>query len=129
MTLKIIGTSHIAKESIQAVEKAFEEQVDIVALELDDERLKSLVNREHDHKKTTLRFRDVRTLGVKVYLLARLISWAESHLGSKVGNAPGTEMLKAYKLAKTKKIPIALVDQDVRITLQRLTKLKISDIV
>ena len=25
MTLKIIGTSHIAKESIQAVEKAFEE--------------------------------------------------------------------------------------------------------
>ena len=123
MTLKIIGTSHIAKQSVQEVENAFEEHIDILALELDDERLKTLLEKEHSKNKTTLRFRDVRTLGVKVYILARLISWAESHLGSKVGTAPGTEMLKAYKIAKIKKIPITLVDQDVRITLQRLTKL------
>ena len=117
--LKIIGTSHIAKQSLQDVQKAVEEgSPDIIALELDKERLQALFSKER-HKP---RLRDIRHIGVKGYLFLILGEYMERKMGDYVGVKPGSEMKLAAKLAKEKQLGIALIDRHIRITLKRLSK-------
>ncbi len=116
--LTIIGTSHIAKQSLEDVEKAIEEKKpDIIALELDRNRLYSLFN-----KPGKMRFHDIRKIGVKGFIFSVIGAWAEKKLGSMVGVAPGSEMKRAVVLAREKGIKIALIDQNIEITLKRFSK-------
>lgn len=118
-TLTIIGTSHIARQSLKEVEKTMKTQEpEIVALELDRKRFFALV---HESKRK-LRLRDIRRIGVKGYLFNLVGAWIEKKLGQLVGVKPGSEMLMAARLAKKYKAKIALVDQDIEITLARLSK-------
>ena len=117
--LTIMGTSHIAKQSLEEVERAIEEgKPDIIALELDRKRLYSLLKRNKDK----IRIYDIKRVGVKGFMFALIGAWAEKKLGKLVGVAPGSEMKKAVMLAKKNKIKIALIDQDIEITLKRLSK-------
>lgn len=117
--LAIIGTSHIAKQSLDDVEKAIlEGKPDIVALELDKKRLYSLFQ----DKKRGIRIYDIRRIGIKGFIFALIGAWAEKKLGKLVGVSPGSEMKKAVKLAKKHKIKIALIDQDIEITLKRFSE-------
>ena len=43
-------------------------------------------------------------------------------MGKLVGVTPGSEMLAAINIANEKNIPLALIDQDIRLTLKRLSK-------
>ena len=116
--LTIIGTSHIAKQSLEDVEKAIiEGKPGIVALELDRRRLYSLFK-----KPGKLRIYDIKRVGIKGFVFALIGAWAEKKLGKLVGVAPGSEMKKAVRLAKKNKIKIALIDQDIEITLKRFSK-------
>ncbi len=125
MTLKIIGTSHISRESISDVGRAFSDgNIDILALELDDGRLRAILDRDKPGgKSSAFSFRDIKNFGVKTYLFARFIGWVEGYLGSKVGVSPGSEMLQAFRLAQKNNVRVALVDQDVRVTLKKLGSL------
>lgn len=117
--LVIVGTSHIAKESVSEVKQVIEKEApDIVALELDKGRLHHLL----DPKKRKSSLRDIRHVGFKGWVFAQLGAWAEKKLGQHVGVSPGQEMLTAFYLAKEKKLPVALVDQDITITLKRFSK-------
>jgi len=117
--LTIIGTSHIARQSLDEVEKAIEEgKPDIVALELDKKRLYSLLTK----KQGKLRIYDIRRIGIKGFIFALLGAWAEKKLGKLVGVSPGSEMKLAVNLAKKNKIKIALIDQDIEITLKKFSK-------
>ena len=117
--LSIIGTSHIAKQSINEVKESIEkEKPEIIALELDQKRLYALF---HKGKKS-INFSDIKKVGIKGFLFSMLGAWAEKKLGKIVGVKPGSEMLMAVKLAKKKNIQIALIDQDIEITLKRLSK-------
>src|SRR3989338_6231305 len=117
--LAIIGTSHIAKQSLEEVEKAIEEgKPDIVALELDRKRLYSLMNKEE----RKISIYDIRRVGFKGFIFSLIGSWAEKKLGKLVGVAPGSEMKKAVMLARKNKLKIALIDQDIEITLRRFSK-------
>ena len=116
--LTIIGTSHIAKQSLDDVENAIVEgKPDIIALELDRRRLYSLFK-----KPGKIRIYDIKRVGIKGFLFALIGAWAEKKLGKIVGVAPGSEMKKAVKLARKKDIKIALIDQDIEITLKRFSK-------
>ena len=116
--LTIIGTSHIAKQSLEEVEKAIVEgKPDIVALELDRRRLYSLFK-----KPGKIRIYDIKRVGIKGFVFSLIGAWAEKKLGEIVGVAPGSEMKKAVRLAKKNKIKIALIDQDIEITLQKFSK-------
>lgn len=116
--LKIIGTSHIAAQSLKEVEDTIlDEQPDIVAIELDRKRLYALLNPQQQ----TPRFRDMRHVGLKGYLFARLGAWAEKKLGAKVGVSPGAEMLAALKAAQQVNAKVALIDQDIEITLRKFS--------
>ena len=116
--LTIIGTSHIAKESLEGVEKAIEDgKPDIIALELDSRRLYSLFR-----KPGKIRLYDIKRVGIKGFIFSLIGAWAEKKLGKMVGVAPGSEMKIAVRLAKKHNIQIALIDQDIEITLRRFSK-------
>ena len=117
--LTIIGTSHIAIESIKEVEKQIPKiKPFIIALELDKKRFQSLASR----KKRKIRIRDIKKFGLKGWLFNLIGSWIERKLGKIIGVTPGSEMKKAINLAKKLKSNIALIDQDITITLKKLSK-------
>jgi len=116
--LSIIGTSHISPESVKQVEtKILEKKPTIVAIELDRGRFAALLS-----DKRRVRISDIRHIGVKGWLFAMIGAWAERSLGAKVGVSPGAEMLTAAKAAQQVNAKIALIDQDISVTLKRLSK-------
>lgn len=120
--LILVGTSHIAKESIKKVEEIIlKEKPQIVALELDRRRLFALLN-ESTEKKGKISLRAIGKVGIKGFLFSLIGEYVEKKLGKLVGTKPGDDMKKAYEIAQKEKIRIALVDQDITITLKRLSK-------
>ncbi len=117
--LTVIGTSHIAQQSVDEVKSAIEKALpDIIALELDVKRASALMHRV----KHRFGLRDIRKVGLKGFLFALIASWVEEKLGAKVGVKPGSEMKTAIDLARQKKIMLAFIDQDIEVTLKKLSK-------
>jgi len=73
-------------------------------------------------KKARISINDIRKIGIKGFLFSLIGAWAEKKLGELVGVSPGSEMISAIKLAKKKKIGIALIDQDIEVTLKRFSE-------
>jgi pheromone shutdown-related protein TraB len=115
----IVGTSHIAKQSLEEVKNTIvKERPGIIALELDKKRLYALLHKVRNK----IRLKDIRSIGVKGYLFSLIGAWAERKLGESVGVSPGSEMLTAVKEARRNNIKIVLIDQDIEITLRRCSK-------
>jgi pheromone shutdown-related protein TraB len=114
----IVGTAHISQQSADLVRQVIsQEQPDIVCVELDEARYKTLVERskwEALNLREVIRQKQLTTLMVNLILAAY-----QKRLGAKLGILPGAELLEATKVAKELNIPIALCDRDVRITLRR----------
>ena len=115
----IIGTSHIAENSVLEVESEFKRQdPGIVAIELDRGRLHALIKNE----KPSYSPRLIGQIGMTGYFFAVIGGLVQKRLGSLVGMNPGSEMLAAANLARNAKKKVALIDQDVRVTLRRLSQ-------
>lgn len=116
--ISIIGTSHISPESIKEVTKEIKKlKPDIIALELDKKRYSALLS-----KKRKIKLSDIKDLGIKGFLFNLIGAWLEKKLGKYTGVEPGSEMKTAIKLAKKIKAKIALIDQDIEITIKTLMK-------
>jgi len=116
--LVLVGTSHIAEQSLREVKFAIEsEKPDILALELDKKRFYALT----EGAKRKVRVADIKRIGIKGFLFNLIGAWIEEKLGKIVGVKPGSEMLEAIKLAKQNKIKIELIDQDIEVTLRRIS--------
>lgn len=117
--LVLIGTSHIAKQSIDEVTDNIRKiKPDIIALELDSGRYHALVNKQVGR----ISFKHIKIIGFKGYLFAKVGEYAEKKLGSFVGVSPGDEMLKASEVGKENNCKIALIDQKIEVTLKRFSK-------
>ena len=117
--ITFLGTSHIAAQSLKEVRNHIEEiQPEVIAIELDRKRLPALMSKEQ--KKISIKA--IKYIGVKGYLFSLIGAWAEKKLGKLVGVSPGSEMKEAIQIAREKGIELALVDQDIEITLRRLSK-------
>ncbi len=117
----IIGTSHIAQQSIDEIKKKIEEdKPEIIALELDTERAAVLLDERKQKRGSSLQ--QVRAFGVKGYLFARLGQYVQQKLGKSAGSTPGAEMKTALELARKNNLEVALIDQPIRITLQKFSK-------
>ena len=115
----LIGTSHISPESSRDVGKFISElRPEVVALELDPGRLRALF----EVKQAKFGFKDIKSVGFKGFIFSLLGAWAERKLGEKVGTVPGVEMKRAIKSAKLVDAKLALIDQDIRLTLRKLSK-------
>ena len=116
--IKIIGTSHVAAESVREIEQAFAEwKPDIVAVELDHNRLVALW--EKRSRRPSL---GMLRVGLSGFLFALIGSYVQRKIGSKVGMDPGGEMRRAVELAGQHGARIALIDQRVERTLYRFSQ-------
>lgn len=120
--LKIIGTSHIAQQSLGEVKRAINDwRPEIITLELDRKRFFALMSRKKE-KRSFFSIYSIRRVGLKGFLFSLIGEFAQKRLGKMVGVVPGSEMRTAIRLAKKQKIPLALIDRDIEITLKRFSK-------
>lgn len=104
--IHVYGTSHVSNESLELIDEKLEEhQPDIIALELDPQRLQALLT-------------DQESSSGSIFL--NLLKRFQEYIGSKTGVMPGEEMAHAYRKAEDLDADVALIDQDMRVTLQRL---------
>jgi pheromone shutdown protein TraB len=118
--IKIIGTNHVSKESQKKIKKTFLEfQPDVIAIELDKERLKTLIQ---PNKKNTPHISLIKKIGLFGYLFVLIGGYIQRKIGSSLGVSPGEDMLFAYNLAKNNNLELLLIDRPIQITLRRLSK-------
>jgi len=117
--VKLIGTSHIAKESIEKITEEFSSfNPDIVCVELDHKRLNSLLS----DAKPDRSLRGIKHYGLQGYLFAVIGGYIQEKLGNVVGVKAGSDMLTAVSLANLNHKTLQLIDQDIEITLKRFSK-------
>ncbi|MDD1633973.1 MAG: TraB/GumN family protein [Methanomicrobiales archaeon] len=114
--LRIVGTAHVSQKSVDEVRAAMEEfRPDVVAVELDPARYAVLKQEETPP--------DVANVLKSHQFTELLVQWTLAHLqrriGMEVGVEPGAEMKAAIQEAEARHLPLALVDRDIRITLNR----------
>lgn len=120
--LTIIGTAHVSEESVKEVKDAiYEQQPDVVAIELDRGRYNRLRNEmagieEDSHISVTQIIKENK---IGVFLASTLLGYFQSKIGEDVDVKPGSEMIGAIEAAEDLQIPIALIDRDINVTLQR----------
>jgi pheromone shutdown-related protein TraB len=115
----ILGTSHIAQQSVDDIKRAIiEEKPDIIAIELDKKRLHALLSGQ----KAKIRIADIGRIGFKGWLFVIIGQFIQKKLGKIVGMDPGSDMLEAINQAKQHNIQLALIDQDIEVTLRRFSK-------
>jgi len=115
----IIGTSHIAKQSVNEIKTAVSAwKPDIIAVELDLQRAAALMSEEKS--KVTLAM--ILKIGIKGYLFAKVGQFVQQKLGKMVGVSPGSEMKEALNLVRKEKLEAAFIDQPIQITLKNFSK-------
>lgn len=120
--LKIIGTAHVSQDSVDEVKDAiYEHQPDVVAIELDRGRYtrlkEEMMGIEHDDTISVSKI--IKENKVGLFFTSTLLSYFQSKIGADVDVAPGSEMIGAIEASEDLGIPIALIDRDVNVTLQR----------
>ncbi|NMC76346.1 MAG: hypothetical protein GYA60_03505 [Candidatus Methanofastidiosa archaeon] len=116
-TYILLGTAHVFEKSVIEVREAIrEEKPDIVALELDPIRLDALLHA--DDRKPTLR--EMKEFGFRNALLLLFMSYLQKKVSSETGIMAGREMVEAAIEARSLGIPIALIDRDLSVTIQKL---------
>lgn len=119
MTVSFIGTSHIAEQSVRNIKQSFLSlDPDIVAIELDKRRFQALFSEE----KPSYSPRLITKIGFAGYLFAVIGGSLQKKFGRMVGMQPGADMKQAAILAGTNKKQLLLIDQDISITLKKLSK-------
>ncbi|MFW5966351.1 MAG: TraB/GumN family protein, partial [Persicimonas sp.] len=116
--LVLIGTAHISQESVDTVARVIEEESpDVVAVELDEERFKTL---RDETSFEDLDLFEVIKQGQLTFLFARLALTAfQKRMGGYTGVKPGAEMAAAIDAAEEHNLGIELIDRNVRTTLLR----------
>jgi len=117
--ISIIGTSHIAKKSIDSITDGFNSlNPDIVCVELDKRRLHALLSGE----KPSYNISGIKDYGLTGYLFIVIGGYIQRKLGNIVGIKPGADMLAAVNLAKSNSKRLELIDQDITITIKELSR-------
>jgi len=88
-------------------------QPDVIAVELDPIRLRSLQQGEREYQ--------LRNPFIS------LIQYIQDSLSKRTGVTPGSELLTAVDTAYEHNIPVALIDQDIRITIRELRGIPFSE--
>jgi pheromone shutdown-related protein TraB len=116
--IKLIGTAHVSRESIEEVQKIItEEKPDMVCVELDQGRFNAITQSDNWEK---LDLAKVFKEGKGFLLIANLVlSGFQRRLGNELGVKPGEEMKVAVEAAQSMGIQYSLCDREVHTTLRR----------
>jgi pheromone shutdown-related protein TraB len=114
----LVGTSHVSEKSVEEVENAIEEEEpDVVAVELDEKRYKSVKGEGPQDLDPKDLIQGNKPFELLVYWL---LSYLQTKMGDRFGIEPGADMLAAVDAAEDRGIPLALVDRDINVTVARL---------
>lgn len=112
----LVPTSHIARESLKRVRTAVRnEKPDCIAVELDRNRYHTM-----RMEQSISSFQMLRQLGISTWLVYVLFRKIQRSLGKRVNIFPGAEMLGAVRIASEKRIRVAFIDQDIRVTFMNM---------
>ena len=115
----IVGTSHISPQSIKEVrETILNVKPEFVALELDKGRFQSLMTDQESSVHPSL----IKQVGFGGYLFLLLGRFVEKRYGNKLNIKPGVDMKSAAETARDGNAKIAMIDQDIRVTLKQVSK-------
>lgn len=115
----LLGTAHVSGKSVREVEEALEsENPEVVAVELCRERLEQLL-KPRKWKDTNL-IEVIRSGRVYLFLTTLLLSNFQKRVGARLRIQPGSEMIRAVKLAREKGFEVELVDRPVQVTMKRM---------
>ena len=119
--LKLIGTAHVSKESIEEVRAAIiENQPEVVAVELDLNRFQNMMAERNGQEKQDINLRDIiKGDKLSIFLVSMFLSYMQRKIGDKLGVKPGSEMLAAVDTAEEIGANVALIDRDISLTLKR----------
>ncbi len=113
--IHLIGTSHVAKESLDLVKKTIKDiNPDFVCVELDKKRYNILKGEE---KEQSLKDIDAPIFHKIFYWMLKNI---QKHISMITGIMPGQEMLDAVRYGKECGSKVALIDRRIEITFERL---------
>ena len=119
----LVGTSHVATQSIEEIHHAIEKySPGVIGIELDHQRLKGLYSKE---KRPSFRMlaKEVGAFGAMFAILAGSV---QKKIGKHLGVKPGLDMKAAYEKARELSIPVALVDVPIKTTLKRFSAIPFS---
>ena len=114
----LIGTAHISQESIDTVRQVIaDEQPDCVCVELDEQRLTALKDKNHWEN---LNIYQVVRKGQAAFLMANLaLASFQKRMGLQTGVKPGSELIAAVEAAEELDATVELIDRNIRTTLLR----------
>ncbi|HPU37635.1 MAG TPA: TraB/GumN family protein [Methanothermobacter sp.] len=121
--LKIIGTAHVSKKSIEEVKEIIRtEKPDVVAVELDIGRYQKLMKQKLGlQEDEQFSIKDIlKGENIGLFLVTGLLTYLQNRIGDDLGVKPGSEMLAAIEAAEEIGARIALIDRDINITMQRI---------
>lgn len=121
----LLGTSHVAKQSAKEIEEAIEiYKPEVVGIELDIDRLKTLLSSDSNaNKKRRSNRKMIKEIGFSGYLFAMIAGFVQDKVGKSLGIEAGIDMKTAYQKSREKKIPVALIDLNIKVTLKKLSSL------
>lgn len=116
--ITLVGTAHVSLESIEEVKKSIEKnKPDCVAVELDENRLKSIENPDSWKEMDIIK---VLKKKMGFLMLANLIlAGYQKRMGENSGVKPGDELKAAVEKARELNLPLELVDRSITVTLRR----------
>jgi pheromone shutdown-related protein TraB len=114
--ITIIGTAHVSQKSIDEVTTAIHEiHPDVVAIELDQGRYLGMKRQlENPSVESVLESKNFNQL-----LIQWMLAYIQRKIGMDVGVEPGADMKAASTVAEQLEIPLALIDRNIAITLNR----------
>lgn len=119
--ITIIGTAHISKKSKQTVKDTIDlEKPDVVGIELDIKRLRSVINKE---ERREIRFKDIfKTRKPGLFMVYYFLHKFQKKIASQFDTTPGEEMIQGVVSAKENNSKLLLLDRDAEFTLSKLLK-------
>ncbi|MDD3177980.1 MAG: TraB domain-containing protein [Candidatus ainarchaeum sp.] len=118
--ITIIGTAHISKKNAMQVKEIIEKELpDIVAIELDIERFRSMTSKDKKEAKLKDVFRAKKPF---LFLVYYILGKTQQKMAARFGIKPGVEMMQAAVSAKNVNAKILLADRNAQFTINKLIK-------
>ena len=113
----LVGTAHVSEASVTAATQTIRDRTPgVVAVELDAGRFRQLRGDAPDDLDPKELLRGNTVFQLVAYWM---LSYIQAQLGDAFDIRPGAEMLAAVEAAEAAGIPIALIDRDIAVTMQR----------
>ncbi len=114
----LVGTAHVSRSSAEEVERTIrEERPDVVCIELDESRYKTLTDEQAWSKVDIAKILRERK---GLFMLANLVLGSmQRRIGLDLGVKQGAEMIAAVEVSRELGIPHELCDRDIQVTLRR----------